>query len=190
MIKPPPPSPIFPHPSLTALHLVSTTLTRARIPHALGGSGLLAALGLADRVRDWDLTTDCSPQEVLGSLPNVGAAVLGPNGPFLTQGLVRLNLDGAAFDIICRFAIRHERGAWAFPTIRGGIWQAVPLSRPEPWLVAYMLLGREPRVAALRQHLREVGADAEVIRRLRRDSLPREVDDALAQLGPECERPG
>ena len=45
-------------PPLRPLLVLVERLERAGIVVALGGSGLLATLGLTDAVRDWDLTTD------------------------------------------------------------------------------------------------------------------------------------
>ncbi len=42
---------------------------------AVGGSGLLAALGLVDSVRDWDVTTDAATQTVEAALAGVAGAV-------------------------------------------------------------------------------------------------------------------
>ena len=176
---------LFERPSLDVLRRVSAALTAADIPHALGGSGLLGALGLVDRVRDWDITTDAPPSDVLRALARHNATLVAPSGQFLTEGMIRLTVDQAPFDIICRFAIRHEGGVWPFPTIQGGVWDGVPLSRPEPWLVAYMLMGREPRVGPLLEHLRVSGADLAVVRRLRKGLLPAGVLDALASIDPQ-----
>jgi hypothetical protein len=45
-------------PPLEPLRAVLARLEAAGVPHALGGSGLLAALGLVERVNDWDVTCD------------------------------------------------------------------------------------------------------------------------------------
>ncbi|WP_256369283.1 hypothetical protein [Thermaerobacter sp. FW80] len=37
----------------------------------LGGSGLLASLGLIDRVRDWDLVTDAPVERVMAAAPTL-----------------------------------------------------------------------------------------------------------------------
>jgi hypothetical protein len=39
---------------------------------AVGGSGLLAALGLVDQVRDWDVTTDAATETVEVALRSTG----------------------------------------------------------------------------------------------------------------------
>jgi len=52
---------------------------------ALGGSGLLAALGLVDAVRDWDVTTDADPAVVEAALQSIGATYdiqTGGDGPY------------------------------------------------------------------------------------------------------------
>lgn len=45
------------------------SLAEAGCPVVLGGSGLLASLGLIDRVRDWDLVTDAPVERVLSAVP-------------------------------------------------------------------------------------------------------------------------
>ena len=46
------------HPPLAPLRGILARLERAGLAHALGASGLLAALGLVERVNDWDVTVD------------------------------------------------------------------------------------------------------------------------------------
>jgi hypothetical protein len=55
---------------------------------ALGGSGLLAALGLVDAVRDWDVTTDADPAVVEAALQSIGATYdiqTGGDGPYRSR---------------------------------------------------------------------------------------------------------
>src|SRR5262245_59362199 len=59
-------------------------LETAGVQVALGGSGLLAALGLADRVRDWDLTTDAPYERVTEALAGV---------PYTPHGADALHAD-------------------------------------------------------------------------------------------------
>ena len=56
------------HPPLGPLLGRVERLERAGVVVALGGSGLLAALGLADTAQDWDLTTDAPLHAVLDAL--------------------------------------------------------------------------------------------------------------------------
>jgi len=50
-----------PTPPLEPLLEVADILRQGGVGFALGGSGLLHALGLAGSVGDWDLTTDAEP---------------------------------------------------------------------------------------------------------------------------------
>lgn len=59
-------------PRLDVVRRVVASLVAGSVPVALGGSGLLAALGLVDRVRDWDLTTDGTPEQVIAALTAAG----------------------------------------------------------------------------------------------------------------------
>ena len=59
---------------------VARTLDREGIAFALGGSGLLAALGLARQVRDWDLTTDADLASISATLESYRPQSSGPDG--------------------------------------------------------------------------------------------------------------
>ena len=61
-------------PGTQVLPAVLAALGNASVVAAVGGSGLLAPLGLTSRVRDWDITTDASPQAVRAALTAAGIA--------------------------------------------------------------------------------------------------------------------
>ena len=114
-------------PGRQVLNEVLTALQDAGIDAALGGSGLLAALGLTDHVRDWDVTTDADPHLV-----------------------DRLRVDGADHDIdlIVGFPIRADDTVHHLPTRITGHWHGLPLADPAVWAQAYRLIGRlEPATA-------------------------------------------
>jgi len=63
-------------PALSVVAAVVDALQARGAVAAVGGSGLLAALGLVDSVRDWDVTTDAETQTVEAALVGVaGCAV-------------------------------------------------------------------------------------------------------------------
>ncbi len=63
-------------PPLSVVTAVVAALQAHGAVAAVGGSGLLAALGLVDSVRDWDVTTDAATETVEAALAGVaGAAV-------------------------------------------------------------------------------------------------------------------
>lgn len=154
-------------------------LERAGIVVALGGSGLLAALGLADRVGDWDLTTDAPFESVVAAL---GEPCTDRHGSDALHADQKLVLEDGAIEIIVGFAFHVEGRVVRIPTEVSGRWQGAPLGSPEGWAVAYALLGRAEKSQALLRHLATVGADASRIARLLREPLPDEIAARLATL--------
>jgi hypothetical protein len=146
---------------------------------ALGGSGLLAALGLTETVRDWDLTTD-APLERL--LP------LARGWPFETAGSSGAHADAKlmfprhSIEVIARFAFHGPHGVIRIPTVESGRWRGVPLGSPEAWLAAYHLLERPGKRDLLLGHLRAHGHDDGVVEHLLAEPLPGELAGMLTSL--------
>jgi len=155
---------------------------------ALGGSGLLAALGLVDEVGDWDLTTDAGGDEVAAALAGRAFERFGASGVHADSKLV---LDGGVIEVISRFAMRSGADIVRLPTIVAGRWRGVPLGSPEVWAVAYHLLGREARTRTVLAHLDRAGADPAALARLLGEPLPPSLRTRLEALprrsrrGPE-----
>jgi hypothetical protein len=147
---------------------------------ALGGSGLLAALGLAERVGDWDLTTD-APLERL--VPLAGSWPFETAGSSGVHADAKLMFPGHSIEIIARFAFFGPRGVIRIPTVVSGRWRGVPLGSPEAWLAAYHLLERPAKRDLLLDHLRARGHDPAVVERLRAEPLPEELAAMLGSLG-------
>ena len=166
-------------PALAPLVARVERLESSGIVVALGGSGLLAALGLADIVRDWDLTTDAALETVREALAGERTAHHGSDELHADQKLV---LDDEAIEIIIGFAFHVEGGVVRIPTVVTGRWQGIPLGSPEGWAVAYELLGRPRKSETLLAHLAAVGADAQSIARLLREPLPGAIAARLADL--------
>ena len=166
-------------PPLRSLVSLVERLEGAGIVCALGGSGLLASLGLADLVRDWDLTTDAT-------LPQVRAALAGE--PFQRKGPDALHADrklmfgGGEVELILGFAFRTPSGVVRIPTRVSARRDGIPLGSPEGWAVAYHLLGRESKCDALLAHLTTHGADTGAISRLLGQPLPTTIAARLAAL--------
>ena len=146
---------------------------------ALGGSGLLGALGLAIEARDWDLTTDSAAEEVEARLAGLEVERFGPSGLHADH---KLRVAGGSIEIICGFAIRVGESVVRIPTAVRGRAAGVPLGSPEAWAVAYALLGRREKSERLMQWLAAHGASAAVIGRLRAEPLPLALQTALAAL--------
>ena len=166
-------------PPLAPLLAIVARLEAAGIRCALGGSGLLAALGLTDTVHDWDLTAD-APLERLVPLAR--------DWPFETAGSSGVHADAKlmfprqAIEVIARFAFHGPRGVIRIPTVTAGRWRGVPLASAEAWLVAYDLLERAAKRDLLLDHLRAHGHDRGVIARLLAEPLPGALADLLRSL--------
>ena len=176
-------------PPLAPLRAVLGALDVAGIEAALGGSGLLHALGLVDAVRDWDLTTDVPLGSVAAALAASGlpwADAALRDGPYATAYRLLVNPGGGEVDVdvMGRFAVRPAAGAppCHLPTVVRGWWHGVPLGSPEVWAVAYRLMGRHPKAELLLGHLRRHGADPAIVRRLLAEPLPAPIRDDLTDL--------
>ena len=136
-------------PPLTGLRAAVAALEAAGLEVALGGSGLLAAHGMVGEVRDWDLTTDASFDEVLealaiGEVPVFAARDGAPDeAPHASHALLAL---AGRVDLIIGFAILDEHGnRISLPTRITGRWNDLPLGDLTVWEKAYTLLGRPDR---------------------------------------------
>ena len=130
---------------------------------ALGGSGLLAALGLGTEIE------------------RVGASGIHADH--------KVRLEGGAVEIICGFAIRAGAGVVRIPTVVSARVELVPIGSPEAWAVAYALLGREEKSERLMRWLEARGADLGVIARLLAEPLPLNLAARLESLA-RAPRPG
>jgi hypothetical protein len=151
----------------------------AGIPCALGGSGLLAALGLTETVHDWDLTADAPLDRLLPVARGLAWTTAGPSGNHADAKLV---LPALAIEVIAGFAFHVPGGVVRIPTVVAGRWRGVPLGSPEAWAVAYDLLGRPARRDLLLDHLRARGHSAATVARLLGEPLPEGIARTLAAL--------
>lgn len=138
-------------PPMDALQLLFCAFERHGIPASLGGSGLLAALGLVDRVRDWDVTTDADPSAVEAVLADLELpCTRAPRRePFATQGCFVVDAGEHSIDVLARFAFDTPAGVVPIATVTSGTWRGVPLGGVQEWALAYRLMGRPDRAAAL-----------------------------------------
>ncbi len=166
-------------PPLAPLREVVERLEGAGIACALGGSGLLMALGLVEQVHDWDLTTDASPAAVLAALAGRDLVLHGNSGDHADHKVVTA---GGAIEVIARFAFRVPGGVARIPTIVSGRWRGVPLGSAEAWAAAYVLLGRPAKAELLFAHLARRGAEPSALRTLLAQPLPRALAARLRAL--------
>lgn len=121
------------------------------VPSVVGGSGLLASLGLVDRVNDWDLVTDAEPrvvQQVLDDL-QLRYSRAEPSGVFGTEALFKVSAPDHEIDVLVRFALHSPRGVVPIPAEAGSTWRGLTMARAEEWSIAYRLLGRHARADML-----------------------------------------
>lgn len=126
-------------------------LESAGLDVALGGSGLLAAHGLVDRVNDWDLTTDAPVDAVLEALASAELPVFAARDgapdepPFASEAVFRLP---GSVELIISFALLDDDGQRiALPTRVTGRWNDLPLGDLTVWEQAYTLLGHPDRAS-------------------------------------------
>lgn len=130
-------------------------LAWAGVSSVVGGSGLLASLGLVDRVRDWDLVTDGDPALVARVVERLGFPVQrrGPTGVFRTAQCLTVAAGDHEIDVLIGFQLAGPEGVVPIPAHAGARWQGLTMARPEQWEVAYRLMGRPERAALLREFM-------------------------------------
>lgn len=140
-------------PPLAVVRQLQRQLASAGVVSVVGGSGLLASLGLVDRVRDWDLLTDGEPELVRRIVDRLGLPVhrRGPEGVFRTDECLTLLAGDHEIDVLIGFELAGPQGAVPIPAEPGDQWQGLTMARPGEWELAYRLMGR-PERAALLQH--------------------------------------
>ncbi len=131
-------------PGLAVVRRVVTSLEERGLDAAIGGSGLLAALGLTDVVRDWDVTTDGPASTVEAALGSAGFPYREcPAGEGDFASAARYVVDGGSHevDVIVGFALRLDGRTVELPTRVSAMWCGLPLADPVIWEQAYRLLG-------------------------------------------------
>jgi hypothetical protein len=177
------------HPPLEPLRATLARLAAAGIPHALGASGLCAALGLVSRVNDWDVTCDADLAALEALFADEPGESFGNSGCHADH---KRNLRGGEIELIAHFAFFVGGGIVRIPTRVTREWNGVPVGSPEAWAVAYALMGelddeahrarRRSRADGLFGWLSANGADEEVVRTLLAEPLPAPLAARLAAL--------
>ena len=145
----------------------------------LGGSGLLAALGLADHVRDWDLTTDATQAEIEALVRDLAPELAGPSGVHADHKVMLPSIDS---EVICRFAFHVEGGVVRIPTVVTRRWQETPIGSAEAWAVAYALMDRVEKSERLFAWLEMQGGNEAALARLRAEPLPPALTRRLSEI--------
>ncbi len=173
------------------LRVVTDRLDAAGIEWAVGGSGLLAALGLVERVNDWDLQVECEPEPLKFLFRTLPHEFHGHGGCHADW---KLAFEAQRTEVIPRFAFFAPAGVVRVQMHVTREWQGLPIASPEGWAVAYWLMGRyddaehrvrrAARAELLFAWLAEHGADAELVRELLEQPLPVDLADRLRRLLP------
>lgn len=145
-------------PPLAAVTAVVRALRAHGAVAAVGGSGLLAALGLAGHVRDWDVTTDAPTAVVLAALRSTRLAFVPAatgNGLYATQARFVVLGNEHEVDVLVGFAVRLGDRVVPLPTRVTRHWRGLPIADPAVWLRAYQLIGREESAARLQAWVRQ-----------------------------------
>jgi hypothetical protein len=168
-------------PAIGALRDVLARLAGAGFAPALGGSALLARLGLLDggAVHDWDLVVDAPAREVWGAVRELEPRYAGSSGRHADE---KLMLPTHGLEIICGFAFHAPGGIVRIPATVGEVVDGIPFATPEAWLVAYALLERDARVQAMLGWFAREGARAARVALLTAQPLPPPVVQLLQQL--------
>jgi tRNA-Thr(GGU) m(6)t(6)A37 methyltransferase TsaA len=163
--------------TVRALAAVGAAFEAAGIPYQLGGSGLLFACGLADRVGDLDLQVPAEARDrvaaVLERLSGMAPRFSEPTpGRFASAWRCRHRIGEQDLDLVGGQTVRLDGREVALPVAPEGEWQvggvSVPLSSLEQCWLVYRAAGKPERAALLEQEagrraierfLRSVGLD-------------------------------
>ncbi len=175
-------------PPLEGLLGLVARLDRAGIAWAVGGSALLASLGLVHEVNDWDVQVDADPEPLQGLFADVPHTFHGHGGCHADW---KLAFSDERVELIARFALFSPGGVVRIPFRVAGRWRGLPTASPEAWAAAYWLMGeyddvalrarRASRASALLGWLARHGADPAVVEELLREPLPILIRDALRE---------
>lgn len=169
--------------NLASVQQITQRFDAAGITYATGGSGLLYALGLTERVRDWDLTTDAPFEAVAQALQDIDFISL-PSGDYPFASSYRLSVEDndLPVDIIGRYAIHSESGICQLATWVTSTWQSLNIGSPEIWAAAYTLMKRDSKAELLFSYITEKGANREIVQSLLEEPLPSTLRSRLQSL--------
>lgn len=145
------------HPSIGVVTRIVAELRSCDLPVAVGGSALLASLGLVTRVRDWDVTCEGDPVDVAAALDRLGLAWSAPASagrPFATRARLVVDAGDHEIDVLVGLAAWDGEEVVPFPVRATGTWLGLPVADPEVWARAYRLIGRTERAELLDAWLR------------------------------------
>ncbi|MEO6714591.1 MAG: TOPRIM nucleotidyl transferase/hydrolase domain-containing protein [Mycobacteriales bacterium] len=141
-------------PPVDIVAAVVTALTQRGAVAAVGGSGLLAALGLAEIVRDWDVTTDADEATVEEALDSIGVhyqQLAAGDRQFRTRARYVIAAASHDIDVLVGFALDDGQRVIELPTRVTREWRGLPIADPAVWAEAYRLLGRADHAESLQR---------------------------------------
>ena len=176
-------------PPLAPLRSLAARLDTAGIAWAVGGSGLLASLGLVSEVNDWDVQVEADPEKLQWLFASVPHSFHGHGGCHADW---KLAFEAERTELIPRFAFYAPESIVTVPLRVSGHWRGLPIASPEGWACAYWLMGqydaptlrvrRTERAELLFAWLTEHGANATRVEELLSEPLPRPLAARLAGL--------
>ncbi|WP_162893099.1 hypothetical protein [Microbacterium halotolerans] len=140
------------HPPTETVAAIVAALAEHGFPVAVGGSAVLASLGLVDRVRDWDVTCEGDPDEIAQALDVLGLTWTAPPSagrPFATDARYVVDAGDHEIDVLVGFAAWDGDRIERFPVRTSTTWLGLPIADPDVWTNAYRLIGRPERAAVL-----------------------------------------
>lgn len=136
-------------PTFDDLLTISNIFKTAGIEFALGGSGLMYAIGLTVTIHDWDLTTDEPWSKIEPLLQGFDYHYLEADDFYATNYRCKIKVGDSRIDLMGGFAIKTERGVHYVATEVTDHWLGVPVGSPEAWALAYKLMGRSEKAEIL-----------------------------------------
>ncbi len=148
-------------PSPEALSVITERLFAYKIDFALGGTGLLYALGLIDEVKDWDMAVDCPIEKITVALKGLDWVQLPQTELFKSNYLLKVLIKTTSIDLIGGFSISTSNGIHKVPVKISKYWNNTPLADPKDWLIAYKLMGHHDKAIRLENFLKNHSAASE-----------------------------
>jgi hypothetical protein len=127
-------------PPLEPLREILAVLDTAELPHAIGASGLLMALGLVDHVNDWDVTVEADIDTLAGLFPGRAFSRHGNSGGHADH---KLSFESERVELISRFAFFVPGGVVRVPTVVTRTWNGLPIGSPAAWAAAYAIMAEQ-----------------------------------------------
>ena len=176
-------------PPMAPLRRITDRLDAAGIEWGVGASGLLASLGLVDRVNDWDIQVEADPDRVRAVFAGDEYGFHGHGGCHADW---KLAFAEARTEVIPRFAFFVPAGIVHVKLSVSRHWRGLPIASPEGWACAYWLMGeydepslrerRATRAASLLAHLERTGADRARTEAMLAEPLPEPLAARLRAL--------